>query len=130
MASQNPTGDGAAVAPEISPRKVAILRPILEMVRDGANDDFSTPLAAGRPDLARADEHAYRVLRDGRELRVAVAGGGKADEPIDSDRVDEEAVAIAAERIRSGAADEGEDGAEVLELLGIRVSEDGDEKSR
>jgi hypothetical protein len=62
MASENPKGDGAAVALEVSPRKVAILRPILEMVRDGAHDDFSTPLAAGRPDLARADEHAYRVL--------------------------------------------------------------------
>jgi hypothetical protein len=49
----------------------------------------------------------------------------RADEPIDSDRVDEEAAAIAAERIRSGAADEAEDGAEVLELLGIRVAEDG-----
>jgi hypothetical protein len=62
MASENPKGDGAAVALEISPRNVAILRPILEMVREGAEDDFSTPPVAGRPEIARADEHAYRVL--------------------------------------------------------------------
>lgn len=63
MANQNPTGDGSAVALEISPRNVAILRPILEMVRDGARDDFSTAPLAARPEVARADEHAYRVLR-------------------------------------------------------------------
>jgi hypothetical protein len=62
MANQNPTGDGAAVALEISPRNVAILRPILEMVRDGAYADFSTASLAARPEVARADEHAYRVL--------------------------------------------------------------------
>jgi hypothetical protein len=62
MANQNPTGDDVAVALEISPRNVAILRPILEMVREGAEDDFSTPPVAGRPEIARADEHAYRVL--------------------------------------------------------------------
>jgi hypothetical protein len=62
MANQNPTGDGAAVALEISPRKVAILRPILEMVREGAQDDFSTSPGAARPEIAREDEHAYRVL--------------------------------------------------------------------
>jgi hypothetical protein len=62
MASQNPTGDGAAVPLEISPRNVAILRPILVMVREGALDDFSTSPVAGRPEIARADEHSYRVL--------------------------------------------------------------------
>lgn len=41
---------------------------------------------------------------------------------LDSDRADEEAVAIAAERIRRGAAEEKEDGAAVLESLGISVS--------
>lgn len=49
-------------------------------------------------------------------------GPNRADEPIDSDRVDDEAAAIAAERIRSGAAEEKEDGAAALESLGIRVS--------
>jgi hypothetical protein len=62
MAIENPTGDGEAVALEISPRNVQILRPILEMVRAGAHDDFSTAPVAGRPEVARADEHAYRVL--------------------------------------------------------------------
>lgn len=49
-------------------------------------------------------------------------GPHRADEPIDADRVDEEAEAIAAERIRSGAAEEKEDGAAALESLGISVS--------
>jgi hypothetical protein len=40
----------------------------------------------------------------------------------DSDRADEEAAAIAAERVRSGAAEEKEDGTEALEGLGIGVS--------
>jgi hypothetical protein len=62
MASENPKGDGETVALAISPRNVAILRPILAMVREGARDDFSTSPVAGRPEIARADEHAYRVL--------------------------------------------------------------------
>ena len=62
MASENPKGDGEAVALEISPRNIQILRPILEMVREGAHDDFSTAPIAARPEAARADEHAYRVL--------------------------------------------------------------------
>ena len=62
MASENPTGDGAAVALSISPARVQILRPILEMVRDGARDDLSALLTAAHPEIARADEHAYRVL--------------------------------------------------------------------
>jgi len=62
MASENPKGDGAAILLSISPRNVAILRPILAMVREGARDDFSTPPVAGRLEIARADEHACRVL--------------------------------------------------------------------
>jgi hypothetical protein len=62
MAIENPKGDGEAVALQISPRNIQILRPILEMVRDGAHDDFSTAPVAARPEAARADEHAYRVL--------------------------------------------------------------------
>jgi hypothetical protein len=52
---------------------------------------------------------------------------GDIEDAFDSDRVDDEAAAIAAERIRSGAADQAEDGAGALERLGIRVSEGGDE---
>jgi len=44
------------------------------------------------------------------------------EDSLDSDRVDEEAAAIAAERIRSGAAEEKEDGAAALKSLGISVS--------
>lgn len=39
----------------------------------------------------------------------------------ESRRVDDEAAAIAAERIRSGAADDKEDGAEALASLGIAL---------
>jgi hypothetical protein len=44
------------------------------------------------------------------------------EDALDSDRVDEEAAAIAAERIRSGAAEKKEDGAAALEGIGISVS--------
>lgn len=42
-------------------------------------------------------------------------------ETFESRRADDEAAAIAAERIRSGAADHKEDGAEVLAKLGIEL---------
>ena len=50
-----------------------------------------------------------------REERSAVAP--------ESRRIDDEAAAIAAERIRSGAADHDEDGAEALASLGINLPE-------
>lgn len=42
-------------------------------------------------------------------------------ETFEARRVDDEAAAIAAERIRSGAADHKEDGAEALSKLGIEI---------
>jgi hypothetical protein len=42
-------------------------------------------------------------------------------EAFESRRADDEAAAIAAERIRSGAADHREDGAEALAKLGIKL---------
>jgi hypothetical protein len=42
-------------------------------------------------------------------------------EAFESRRADDEAAAIAAERIRSGAAEHKEDGAEALAKLGIRL---------
>lgn len=42
-------------------------------------------------------------------------------EAFESSRADDEAAAIAAERIRSGAADHQEDGAEALARLGIKL---------
>jgi hypothetical protein len=45
-------------------------------------------------------------------------------ETFESRRADDEAAAIAAERIRSGAADHKEDGAEALAKLGIEITEE------
>lgn len=42
-------------------------------------------------------------------------------EVFESRRADDEAAAIAAERIRSGAAEHAEDGAEALARLGIKL---------
>jgi len=42
-------------------------------------------------------------------------------EAFEAPRADDEAAAIAAERIRSGAADHKEDGVEALAKLGIKV---------
>jgi hypothetical protein len=44
-------------------------------------------------------------------------------ETSESRRADDEAAAIAAERIRSGGADHKEDGAEALAQLGIDISD-------
>lgn len=44
-------------------------------------------------------------------------------ETFEARRADDEAAAIAAERIRSGAADHKEDGAEALAKLGIEIPE-------
>lgn len=44
-------------------------------------------------------------------------------ETFEARRADDEAAAIAAERIRSGAADHTEDGAEALASLGIKLPE-------
>jgi hypothetical protein len=52
-----------------------------------------------------------------------VASGRNATEhTCSSDHADDEAAAIAAERVKSGAAEEKEDGTEALEGLGISVS--------
>lgn len=47
------------------------------------------------------------------------------DDTSDSDRVNEEAASVAAERIGSGAAEASEDGVEALERLGIGFSAEG-----
>jgi len=48
---------------------------------------------------------------------------GSMAETFESRRADHEATALAAERIRSGAAGHKEDGAEALEKLGIDLSQ-------
>lgn len=45
-------------------------------------------------------------------------------ETFEARRADDEAASIAAERIRSGAADHKEDGAEALAKLGIEIPEE------
>jgi len=52
------------------------------------------------------------------------------DETFESRRADDEAAAIAAERIRSGAADHKEDGAEALAKLGIEIPEEYRQSAR
>lgn len=42
-------------------------------------------------------------------------------EVLEASRIDDEAAAIALKRIRSGAADEGEDGFNALRRLGIQI---------
>jgi hypothetical protein len=62
MATQNPTGDGEAVALSISPGQVRILQPRLEMVRDGVREDLASGRPLRRPANACEDEDAYGRL--------------------------------------------------------------------
>jgi hypothetical protein len=62
MARQNPTGDGAAVALSITSGQARILRPRLEMVRDGVRDDLASGKSLPREAMAREDEDAYARL--------------------------------------------------------------------
>jgi hypothetical protein len=62
MATQNPTGDGKTVAISISADQAQILRPMLEMVRDGVRDDLASGQTLPRPRTAREDEDAYGRL--------------------------------------------------------------------
>jgi len=52
------------------------------------------------------------------------------EDTSDADRADEEAASIAVERVRSGAAEESEDGAEALESLGISLSAEAIQEAR
>jgi hypothetical protein len=62
MATQNPTGDGEAVALSISLGRARILRPILQMARDGVGEDLASDRRLSRPEIAREDEDAYGRL--------------------------------------------------------------------
>ncbi len=61
-------------------------------------------------------EDQMRKMRDDMDSRF-----DSMVEVFESRRADDEAAAIAAERIRSGAAEHKEDGAEALAKLGIRL---------
>lgn len=62
MATQNPTGDGEAVALSISTDQARILRSKLEMAWDGVREDLDSGQSLPRPAIAREDEDAYRRL--------------------------------------------------------------------
>lgn len=64
-----------------------------------------------------------RVRRLEEQMRAMNSKIDAMAETFESRRADDEAAAIAAERIRSGAADHEEDGAEALASLGIKLPE-------
>ena len=64
-----------------------------------------------------------RVRRLEEQMRAMDSKIDAMVETFESRRADDEAAAIAAERIRSGAADRKEDGAEALASLGIKLPE-------
>ncbi len=65
--------------------------------------------------LSRLEEQMHR-MRDDFDSRFDSMA-----ETFESRRADDEAAAVAAERIRNGAAEHTEDGAEALAKLGIRL---------
>jgi hypothetical protein len=67
-------------------------------------------------DALRRLEEQMRKMQDDIDARLDIIAEG-----LEERRADEEAEAIAAERIRSGAAEHARDGAEVLAELGIHV---------
>lgn len=74
------------------------------------------------PLLPRRSEQVQDNLRRLEEqMRAMNSRIDEMAEAFESRRADDEAAAIAAERIRSGAADQKEDGAEALAELGIEI---------
>jgi hypothetical protein len=67
-------------------------------------------------DMLRNLEDQMRRMRNDMDSRF-----DSMTEAFESRRADDEAAAIAAERIRSGAANHKEDGAEALAKLGIKL---------
>lgn len=67
-------------------------------------------------DMLNRLEDQVRKMRDDMDSRFDSMA-----EAFEARRADDEAAAIAAERIRSGAADHKEDGVEALAKLGIRL---------
>lgn len=67
-------------------------------------------------DMLRRLEDQMRTMREDMDSRFDSMA-----EVFESRRADDEAAAIAAERIRSGAAEHPEDGAEALARLGIKL---------
>ena len=76
MSCENPTDDGSAVALTIRPDQVRVLRPLLEMVRDGIHEELGTHLGRVRePARLAREEDAFR------RLLAALDGGSVTPDP-------------------------------------------------
>ena len=73
MASENPTGPGAAVALTITAAQVRFLRSVFRMAQDGIKDELANyPKQLGDPTRLRREEAAYgRLLVAMDELVIA-----------------------------------------------------------
>jgi hypothetical protein len=80
-----------------------------------------TAILVGMPLISRIRSGRVRRLEE--QMRAMDSKIDAMAETFESRRADDEAAAIAAERIRSGAADHKEDGAEALASLGIKLPE-------
>jgi CHASE3 domain sensor protein len=69
----------------------------------------------------RSDQVQDKLQRLEEQMKAMNSRIDEMAETFEVRRADEEAAAIAAERIRSGAADHKEDGAEALSKLGIEI---------
>lgn len=76
-------------------------------------------ILVGMPLISRMRSGRVRRLEE--QMRAMDSKIDAMAEIFESRRADDEAAAIAAERIRSGAADHKEDGAEALASLGIKL---------
>jgi hypothetical protein len=69
----------------------------------------------------KADQVQDKLLRPEEQMQAMSTRIDEMAEVFESRRADDEAAAIAAERIRSGTADHEEDGAAALAQLGIEI---------
>jgi TolA-binding protein len=69
----------------------------------------------------RSDQVQDKLHRLEEQMRTMNSRINEMAETFEARHADDEAAAIAAERIRSGAADHKEDGAEALAKLGIEI---------
>jgi septation ring formation regulator EzrA len=72
----------------------------------------------------RSSQVQDKLRRLEEQMRAMNSRFDEMAESFESRRADDEAAAIAAERIRSGAADQKEDGAEALAKIGIEIPEE------
>jgi Arc/MetJ-type ribon-helix-helix transcriptional regulator len=69
----------------------------------------------------RSDQVQDKLHRLEEQIQAMSSRIDEMTETLEARHADDEAAAIAAERIRSGAADHKEDGAEALATLGIEI---------